>query len=168
MLCFVICWLPFEIINVIILVDKGVTTCLVEIIDTVACWLAYLHSSLNPLLYAFASSEFRHAFRKLLCKREEWTSNLQARMTIKHNITKESFEQFTERVLRALNIISIEEVDKFILSMARRIEAVLTELSYIRSAVRETCKTCRISIYGYEKQTIKQTNKQQLSAYYAV
>ena len=81
-LCFVICWLPFEIINVIILVDKGVTTCLVEIIDTVACWLAYLHSSLNPLLYAFASSEFRHAFRKLLCRREEWTSNLQVRMTI--------------------------------------------------------------------------------------
>jgi len=80
-LCFVICWLPFEIINVIILVDQGVTTCLVEIIDTVACWLAYLHSSLNPLVYAFSSSEFRRAFRKLLCKRE-WTSNLEVRMII--------------------------------------------------------------------------------------
>lgn len=74
-LCFVICWLPFEIINVVILVDKGVTTCVVEIIDTVACWLAYLHSSFNPLVYAFASSEFRRAFRKLLCKRER-TINL--------------------------------------------------------------------------------------------
>ena len=80
-LCFVICWLPFEIINVIILVDQGVTTCLVEIIDTVACWLAYLHSSFNPLVYAFSSSEFRRAFRKLLCKRE-WTSNLEVRMII--------------------------------------------------------------------------------------
>ena len=78
-LCFVICWLPFEIINVVILVDKGVTTCVVEIIDTVACWLAYVHSSFNPLVYAFASSEFRRAFRKLLCKRE-WTSNLEVRM----------------------------------------------------------------------------------------
>lgn len=78
-LCFVICWLPFEIINVIILVDEGVATCAVEIIDTVACWLAYLHSSLNPLLYAFASSDFRRAFRKLLCKRE-WTTNLEVGM----------------------------------------------------------------------------------------
>lgn len=69
-LCFVICWLPFEIINVVILVDEGVATCAVEIIDTVACWLAYLHSSLNPVLYAFASSAFRRAFRKLLCKRD--------------------------------------------------------------------------------------------------
>ena len=81
MLCFVICWLPFETINVVILVDKGVTTCVVEITDTVACWLAYLHSSFNPLVYAFASSEFRRAFRKLLCKRE-WTSNLEVRMIV--------------------------------------------------------------------------------------
>ena len=49
---------------------------------------------------------------------------------IKQNITKESFEQFTERVLRAFNNISIEEVDKLILSMARRIEAVLASKGY--------------------------------------
>lgn len=69
-LCFVICWLPFEIINVVILIDEGVATCAVELVDTVTCWLAYLHSSLNPLLYAFTGSEFRRAFRKLLCRRE--------------------------------------------------------------------------------------------------
>ena len=34
---------------------------------------------------------------------------------IKQNITKESFEQFTEQVLRAFNNISIEEVDKLII-----------------------------------------------------
>ena len=34
-LCFVICWLPFEIINVMILVDEGVANCYVEIADTV-------------------------------------------------------------------------------------------------------------------------------------
>jgi len=49
---------------------------------------------------------------------------------IKQNITKELFEQFTERVLRALKNISIEEVDKFILSMARRTEAVLASKGY--------------------------------------
>ena len=37
---------------------------------------------------------------------------------IKQNISKESFEQFTERVLRAFNNISTEKVDKLILSMA--------------------------------------------------
>lgn len=49
---------------------------------------------------------------------------------IKQNITKESFEQFTERVLRAFNNISTEKVDKLILSMARRIEAVLASKGY--------------------------------------
>ena len=73
-LCFVICWLPFEIINVMVIVNKGAGGCAVEIADTMACWLAYVHSSLNPLLYAFASCDFRRAFKKLLCiKREETT-----------------------------------------------------------------------------------------------
>ena len=50
---------------------------------------------------------------------------------IKQNVTKESFQQFKERVLRAFNNISIEEVDKLIISMARRIEAVLASKGYI-------------------------------------
>ena len=49
---------------------------------------------------------------------------------IKQNITKESFQQFTERVLRAFNNISIEQVVKLILSMTRRIEAVLASKGY--------------------------------------
>ena len=77
-LCFVICWLPFEIINVMILVDEGVANCYVEIADTVACWLAYLHSSLNPLLYALGTSEYRRAFKKLLFIRMEETINMEA------------------------------------------------------------------------------------------
>lgn len=85
-LCFVICWLPFEIINVVILVDEGVATCTVEVIDTIACWLAYLHSSLNPILYAFASTEFRRAFKKLLCKRE-LSINFEAGMSNSHSNT---------------------------------------------------------------------------------
>ena len=51
---------------------------------------------------------------------------------IKQNITKESFEHFTERVLQEFNGISIEEVDKLILSMACRIEAVLASKGYRR------------------------------------
>ena len=44
---------------------------------------------------------------------------------IKENITKESFEQFTARVIRALNRISSQDIDKLISSMTRRFEAVL-------------------------------------------
>lgn len=65
-LCFVICWLPFEVINVMILVDEGVANCNVEIADTVTCWLAYMNCSLNPVLYALNSPEYRRAFKKLL------------------------------------------------------------------------------------------------------
>ena len=69
-LCFVICWLPFEIINVIILLEEGVENCALEIADTIACWLAYLHSALNPFLYAFCSAEFRRAFKNLVTRRD--------------------------------------------------------------------------------------------------
>ena len=49
---------------------------------------------------------------------------------IKQNITKESFEQLTKRVLQAFNNISIKLVEKLILSMARRTEAVLASKGY--------------------------------------
>ena len=70
--CFVICWLPFVIINVKILLDNGVESCDMEIVDTVVCWLAYLSCTLNPVLYALASSDFRRAFRGILYF---WKSN---------------------------------------------------------------------------------------------
>ena len=44
---------------------------------------------------------------------------------VTQNITKESFEQFTTQVLRAFDDFPIEDIDKLILSMTHRIEAVL-------------------------------------------
>ena len=43
---------------------------------------------------------------------------------VTQNITKESFEQFTARVLRAFDNFPIENIDKLILSMTHRIEVV--------------------------------------------
>lgn len=86
-LFFVICWLPFEMINVLILMDEGVINCAMEIADTVACWFAYLHSSMNPLLYAFASSEFRRAFKKLLFINREATLSMEAAEIHSHSKT---------------------------------------------------------------------------------
>lgn len=65
---FVLCWLPFEIINVAILIDEGVENCAMEIADTLACWLAYLQIAVNPIIYAFSNTRFRKAFKKILCK----------------------------------------------------------------------------------------------------
>ena len=77
-LCFVICWLPFEIINIMILVDEGVANCNVEIADTVTCWLAYMHCSLNPVVYALSSPEYRRAFKKLLLIKMQGSADVEA------------------------------------------------------------------------------------------
>ena len=45
---------------------------------------------------------------------------------ISRNITRESFEEFTVRVLRALDSIPIETIDKTISSMDKRIAAILS------------------------------------------
>lgn len=111
---FVLCWLPFEIINVAILIDEGVENCAMEIADTLACWLAYLQTAVNPIIYAFSNTKFRKAFKKILCKRNDDSftefhlttmnssnhqlqqrastirnSTIQTRSTIKHTSTEE-------------------------------------------------------------------------------
>ncbi|XP_031557019.1 octopamine receptor Oamb-like [Actinia tenebrosa] len=65
---FVLCWLPFEIINIAILIDEGIENCAMEIADTLSCWLAYLQTAVNPIIYAFSNTKFRKAFKKILFK----------------------------------------------------------------------------------------------------
>lgn len=70
--CFVFCWLLFEIINFMIVVNKGIVYCVFEIFDIVVCWFVYFYFLLNLFFYVFVSSEFRIVFRKFLyIKREE-------------------------------------------------------------------------------------------------
>ncbi|KXJ28064.1 octopamine receptor [Exaiptasia diaphana] len=64
---FLLCWMPFEVINVAILIDEGVESCSMEIADTVSCWFAYLQIAANPAIYAFANSKFRKAFKRIIC-----------------------------------------------------------------------------------------------------
>ena len=49
---------------------------------------------------------------------------------VKGNICNESFEQFTARVIQALNNISSQDIDKLISSMNRRFHAVLASKGY--------------------------------------
>lgn len=63
---FLLCWMPFEIINITILIDEGVVNCSMEIADTLSCWFSYLQIAANPAIYAFANSKFRKAFKKTI------------------------------------------------------------------------------------------------------
>lgn len=62
---FLVCWLPFEIVSVIILIDGN--KCPLEIADTILCWLAYLHSTVNPIVYGLTINQFRTAFKNIMC-----------------------------------------------------------------------------------------------------
>ena len=63
---FMICWLPFFILNVFTGISKT-TLPDHEIIFAVFTWLGYLNSGCNPIIYAFSSRDFRRAFLKILC-----------------------------------------------------------------------------------------------------
>uniref|UniRef100_A0ABD2W5Q1 G-protein coupled receptors family 1 profile domain-containing protein n=1 Tax=Trichogramma kaykai TaxID=54128 RepID=A0ABD2W5Q1_9HYME len=63
---FIICWLPFFIVN---LISGFCTRCIwkEEIIFTAVSWLGWMNSGMNPIIYACWSKDFKRAFRKLLC-----------------------------------------------------------------------------------------------------
>jgi len=63
---FLLFWMPFEIINITILIDEGIESCSMEIADTLSCWFSYMQIAANPAIYAFANSKFRKAFKKTI------------------------------------------------------------------------------------------------------
>lgn len=67
---FVICWLPFIVINIIYSLCEPQSCPVVkpEII-LVTKWMHYGNSLLNPIIYTFMNRDFRKAFKALLCSR---------------------------------------------------------------------------------------------------
>lgn len=64
--CFFICWFPFFILNII---DPFIGYKIPYTIWTIALWLGYINSMLNPFLYYNFNRHFKFAFRRLLsCK----------------------------------------------------------------------------------------------------
>nr|QVK45758.1 G protein-coupled receptor [Proales similis] len=69
MSCFILCWLPFFLMQIMIAVCKDC-----HLVDYLAksplfvllTWLGYLNSVLNPVIYTIFSPDFRNAFGKIL------------------------------------------------------------------------------------------------------
>lgn len=64
---FITCWLPFFIIA---LIKPICAKCEIpRWLDSLALWLGYLNSTINPVLYATFNRDFRVPFREILCCR---------------------------------------------------------------------------------------------------
>ncbi|XP_026025990.1 somatostatin-like receptor F_48D10.1 isoform X2 [Astatotilapia calliptera] len=66
---FVLCWLPFFIINMVNLVVIIPESSATAGIYFFAVILSYANSCANPFLYGFLSDNFKQSFRKVLCVR---------------------------------------------------------------------------------------------------
>ena len=65
MSCFILCWLPFFIMQIIFAICKE--SCWDDHpMVTLLTWLGYLNSLLNPIIYTIFSPDFRQAFAKIL------------------------------------------------------------------------------------------------------
>ncbi|KAI6241687.1 hypothetical protein M3Y99_00330300 [Aphelenchoides fujianensis] len=60
---FVMCWTPFFLVSLY----RPICNCQIPpIVESITSWLGYLNSSLNPLLYAYFSPDFRVAFQRII------------------------------------------------------------------------------------------------------
>lgn len=66
MTCFIVCWLPFFIMQLIFSLCKSCADLLGEsFLVTLLTWLGYSNSLLNPIIYTIFSPDFRGAFSKI-------------------------------------------------------------------------------------------------------
>ena len=65
--CFLICWLPIQVIFMMLTFGKYPFTEAAMFGQMLANCLGYFNSCMNPILYASLSSQFRHSFKQKLC-----------------------------------------------------------------------------------------------------
>ncbi|KAI8519726.1 Galanin receptor type 1 [Branchiostoma belcheri] len=65
---FGMCWLPHHILNMWVIFGNFPYTPPTYAFNLLAMCLAYVNSCVNPIIYAFLSSEFRHGVGELACR----------------------------------------------------------------------------------------------------
>ena len=63
---FLLCWFPFFVVNLIM---AFCANCISKVLFQVLTWSGYVNSCLNPIIYSIFNTEFRDAFRRILCPR---------------------------------------------------------------------------------------------------
>ncbi|KAF6771980.1 hypothetical protein AHF37_08645 [Paragonimus kellicotti] len=66
---FVICWTPYHVLSVVkgICDDQNIKySCIDDRLFSVAYWLCYMNSPINPFCYALANAQFKKAFIRIL------------------------------------------------------------------------------------------------------
>lgn len=63
---FILCWLPFFVINVLMGLCGAKCVYSASTIMPVTTWLGWINSGMNPIIYACRSKDFRRAFIKIL------------------------------------------------------------------------------------------------------
>ncbi|XP_062610124.1 alpha-2A adrenergic receptor-like [Saccostrea cucullata] len=64
MATFIVCWAPFFTLYVI----TALCHCIPDIVFNVFFWAGYCNSALNPIIYTVFNRDFRHAFKRILCR----------------------------------------------------------------------------------------------------
>lgn len=63
---FVLCWLPFFVVNIVVALCGTNCVYKFEISNALVTWLGWLNSAMNPVIYACWSRDFRRAFSRVL------------------------------------------------------------------------------------------------------
>lgn len=90
---FVLCWLPFFMLNIINLISTLQENGVVTGVYFLTVILTYVNSCANPLLYGFLSDNFKRSFQKVLCihRVNGVSDGLPSRARLSRNLHNEPF-----------------------------------------------------------------------------
>ncbi|XP_052770770.1 dopamine receptor 2-like [Mya arenaria] len=63
---FIICWMPFFVVNVLLGICGASCVGKLDIIRPVFTWFGYINSGVNPIIYALSMRDFRRAFGRII------------------------------------------------------------------------------------------------------
>ncbi|KAH3708248.1 dopamine receptor 2-like [Dreissena polymorpha] len=90
---FIICWLPFFVVNVLLGICSASCVHKPDVIMPVFTWFGYINSGVNPIIYALSMRDFRRAFGRIVfccCPKYRFQGRRRAK-TCRTNFTSSSF-----------------------------------------------------------------------------